>query len=148
MSLTTAVYGDDWGKIAPEQNKKTKMKIASEMIDYYEKSTGITIKPYIEEIEVATSVTYSRYLGTPNGTPYGYQTTNWDGIFLRTMNLAKERTIKGLTFVGAREFINLMSERKKKFKESSHLSIPEEYPVNLLAQRLHPAVQNVKITKI
>ncbi len=71
------------------------------MINLYEKSLGIEITPYIEEIEVASPVTYSRYLGTPNGTPYGYQNSNWDGIFLRTMNLFKERSIKDLFFVGA-----------------------------------------------
>ena len=101
INITTAVYGDDWAKVKPQDYKKTKYRLAEEIIDYYEKSTGIKIKPYIEEIEVATPVTYSRYLSTPNGTPYGYQTSNWDGIFLRTMNLLKERSIKGLIFVGA-----------------------------------------------
>ncbi len=101
MSITAAVVGDEWAKIKPEDYKKTKLKIAEKMIDFYEKSTGIKIKPYIEEIEVATPVTYSRYLGTPNGTPYGYQRSNWDGIFLRTMNSLKEETIKHLHFVGA-----------------------------------------------
>ena len=101
ITLTTAVYGDDWKNVKPQDYKKTKLKIAQDLIEYYEKAAGVNIRPYIEEIEVATPVTYSRYLGTPNGTPYGYQSSNWDGIFLRTMNLIKERTIKGLKFVGA-----------------------------------------------
>lgn len=101
MSITSAIVGDEWAKVKPEEYKKTKLKIAQQMIDFYEKSTGITIKPYIEEIEVATPVTYSRYLGTPNGTSYGYQRYNWDGIFLRTMNSLKEETVKHLHFVGA-----------------------------------------------
>ena len=82
-------------------NHNGDIKIAEEMIEYYQKATGIIIRPYIEEIEVATPVTFSRYLGTPNGTPYGYQTRDWDGIFLRTMNLLKERTIKNFRFCGA-----------------------------------------------
>lgn len=101
MSITGPVIGDAWSKVLPEDYKKTKLEIAERMIDFYEKSTGISIKPYIEEIEVATPVTYSRYLGTPNGTPYGYQRSNWDGIFLRTMNSLKEETVKHLHFVGA-----------------------------------------------
>ena len=101
ITLTTAVYGDDWKNVKPQDYKKTKLKIAQDLIEYYEKAAGVNIRPYIEEIEVATPVTYCRYLGTPNGTPYGYQSSNWDGIFLRTMNLIKERTIKGLKFVGA-----------------------------------------------
>jgi len=101
MSITCAVVGEEWANIKPEEYKKKKLEIAEHMIDMYEKSTGITIKPYIEEIEVATPVTYSRYLGTPNGTPYGYQRSNWDGIFLRTMNAIKEETVNHLLFVGA-----------------------------------------------
>lgn len=101
MSITSAVYGDNWGKIEPKDYRKTKFRIAEKMIEYYEKSTGIRIKPYIEEIEVATPVTYSRYLGTPNGTAYGYQCSDWDGIVVRTMQKYKERSIKHLYFVGA-----------------------------------------------
>jgi phytoene dehydrogenase-like protein len=99
--FTTSVYGDIWGKVKPEDYKKTKMKVAEEMIDYYEKTLGISLKPYIEEIEVATPVTFARYLNTPNGTPYGYQVRSWDSILPRTMNLEKERTVKGLRFCGA-----------------------------------------------
>ena len=101
LSITCAVYGDYWAYVKPQDYKKVKLKIAKKIINRYEKSTGIEITPYIEEIEVATPVTYSRYLGTPNGTPYGYQNSNWDNIFLRTMNLFKERSIKDLFFVGA-----------------------------------------------
>lgn len=71
------------------------------MIEYYEKTVGVSLQPYIEEIEVATPVTFSRYLNTPNGTPYGYQVRIWDSILPRTMNLEKERTVKGLRFCGA-----------------------------------------------
>jgi len=101
MSITGPVVGDQWSKVSPSDYKKTKLQMAEQMIDLYEKATGISIKPYIEEIEVATPLTYSRYLGTPNGTPYGYQRSNWDGIFLRTMNSLKEETVKHLHFVGA-----------------------------------------------
>lgn len=101
LSITSAVYGEQWAKVKPQDYKKTKNKIAKKIINFYEESAGIEITPYIEEIEVATPVTYSRYLGTPNGTPYGYQNSNWDNIFLRTMNLFKERSVKNLFFVGA-----------------------------------------------
>ena len=101
MSITTSVYGDDWAKVKAQDYRKTKYKIAEEMIDYYEKTTGIKIKPYIEEIEVASPVTFSRYIGSPNGTPYGYQTSNWDGVFVRTVFKHFEKPIKGLHYVGA-----------------------------------------------
>lgn len=101
FSLTTAVIGDEWSKLSPSEYKKNKLIMAEKMIDAYEKATGIKIRENIEEIEVATPVTFSRYLGTPNGTPYGYQRRNWDGIFLKTMHSLKEETLSHLYFVGA-----------------------------------------------
>lgn len=99
--FTTSVYGDVWASVKPEDYKKTKLRIAEEMIDYYKAAVGVDLRPYIEEIEVATPVTFARYLSTPNGTPYGYQARIWDCILPRTMNLEKERTVKGLRFCGA-----------------------------------------------
>lgn len=101
LTFTSCVYGEEWAKIKPEEYKKKKLEIADKMINLYEKTTGISIRPYIEEIEIATPLTFSRYLNTPNGTAYGYQTSNWDGIFMRTIMLEKERTVKGLRFCGA-----------------------------------------------
>jgi len=103
ISITTSVYGDEWSKVKPEDYKKTKMQIAEKMISDYEKALCVSIKPFIEEIEVATPVTFSRYLNTPNGTPYGYQTSDWDGIFTRTVNVNAEQTVKGLQFCGAHQ---------------------------------------------
>ncbi|MGN0361797.1 MAG: hypothetical protein ACI4ET_03045 [Bilifractor sp.] len=40
-------------------------------VDYYEKCTGITIRPYIEEIAYATPATFCRYL---NGNIQGRKT--------------------------------------------------------------------------
>lgn len=101
LSFTTSVYGDEWKNIKVQDYKKTKLKLAQEMIDYYEKTLNVSIKPFIEEIEVASPVSFARFLGSPNGTPYGYQTSNWDGIFPRTILKKKEKTIENLYFVGA-----------------------------------------------
>lgn len=101
LSFTSPVYDEEWAKIAPKEYKKKKIEIAKKMIEKYEKTLGITIQPYIEEIEIATPVTFARYLNTPDGTPYGYQFSNWDGMFPRTVMSEKELTIKGLRFCGA-----------------------------------------------
>lgn len=101
ISFTCPVYGDDWAKIPPEQYKDKKNEIAETVISLYEKTLGVSIKPYIEEIEIVTPLTFARYLNTPNGSPYGYQFSNWDGMFPRTINSEAERTIKGLRFCGA-----------------------------------------------
>lgn len=70
-------------------------------VDYYEKTTGITIRPYIEEITFASPATFCRYLNTPNGTPYGYQVYKWDNIINRLNSMDDEQMFKGLRLTGA-----------------------------------------------
>ncbi len=101
MFFTSAVHGDIWKNVKPEEYNKKKLEIAENILRTYEKKLGIEIMPYIEEIEVATPVTFARYLHTPNGTPYGYQTKPWDSIMARTMNVKNEGMFKNLRFCGA-----------------------------------------------
>ena len=61
---------------------------------------GIDIRSHIEEISVATPVTFARYLGTPDGTIYGYKLSGWDHLMSRTAHVKADFTIPGLTFVG------------------------------------------------
>ncbi len=44
---------------------------------------GISITPHSEEISVAIPVTFSRYLGTPEGTIYGCRLSGWDSLMAR-----------------------------------------------------------------
>lgn len=46
------------------------------------------------------------------------------------------------------KFLTLSSMRKKKFSSASTTPIPKQYPVNKLAEKLHPTRQCVKISKI
>ncbi|MCC6094017.1 MAG: NAD(P)/FAD-dependent oxidoreductase [Eubacterium sp.] len=101
LFLTT--FGDSsfWGKVKPEDYYKIKNQRMRDWVDYYEKNTGITIRPYIEEIAYATPATFCRYLNTPNGTPYGYQVTYWDNIISRLTSMDKETGYKNLRITGA-----------------------------------------------
>ncbi len=103
LFFTTSIYGDIWSKVKPKEYKKTKLKIAEEMIDYYEKTLGVSIKEHIEEIEIASPATFARYLSSPNGTPYGYQGHPWDSVIPRVVFNEKERSIVGLRFCGAHD---------------------------------------------
>lgn len=107
LFFTIPVYGSEWGSVRAEDYKKTKNQIAKKMLDYYEQATGIIVHPYIEEISVATPVSMSRYLNTPNGTPYGYQLTMKDSIFLRTIAYKAEKpAVKGLRFCGVHQLVD------------------------------------------
>ena len=57
--------------------------------------------PYIEEIVIAAPPTFARYLGTPGGTPYGYELSDWDTMLPRMMNAKNESVMENLHFVGA-----------------------------------------------
>jgi prolycopene isomerase len=80
--------------------KSFKSKFVEHYIRDFEQLLGVDIRSHIEEIAIATPVTFARYLGTPKGSIYGYRTSGWDSVMMRSINEAKDFTIKGLHFVG------------------------------------------------
>ena len=94
---------DAWNeKVVNEENYfKLKDEIADETIKQFEDYIGKPIRDHIEEIVVASPVTWARYLGTPYGDVYGYRAQTWDGMFPRVqMGHKEDYTIKGLRFCG------------------------------------------------
>ena len=101
MFFTMPIFGSDVPKdLKPEEYKKYKNALAKKYIEDYEKLMGVDIKSHIEEISIATPVTFARYLGTPEGTIYGYKTSGWDNILARISSEKEDYTIKGLSFCG------------------------------------------------
>ncbi len=70
------------------------------MISAYEKATGTSIRSYIEEVEVATPVTFARYTAAPQGVTHGYFPSEWDTLLPRVMTERTDNDIKGLRFCG------------------------------------------------
>lgn len=97
-------FADDaWTKeVVNEENYwKVRDKFADETIKQFEDYIGKPIRDHIEEIEIASPVTWARYLGTPYGDVYGYEPCTWDGMFPRVQSGHKlDYTIKGLRFCG------------------------------------------------
>lgn len=92
---------DAFADVTVEEYFKLKDKIAEECITHFEKLTGVDLRGHIEEIVVASPVTWARYLGTPQGDVYGYACGGWDGMFPRVQSGHKlDHTIKGLRFCG------------------------------------------------
>ena len=101
MFFTMPIFGSDVPKdLTPQGYKKYKNELAKKYIEDYEKLMGLDIQSHIEEISVATPVTFARYLGTPEGTIYGYKSSDWDNVIMRTQCEAREYTIPGLSFCG------------------------------------------------
>ncbi len=97
----TALYSDNcWANINPENYFDEKDMLAARLIANFENATGIIIHNSIEELEVATPVTFARYTYTPQGAVYGYYGDDWDSIVPRIMTEASDCDTKGLRFCG------------------------------------------------
>ncbi|MBE6587386.1 MAG: NAD(P)/FAD-dependent oxidoreductase [Ruminococcaceae bacterium] len=101
LFITTMLRDKAWGEVRPEDYKRQKNSFAKKLIEIYEKKMGVSVMPYIEEIVIATPATFARYLGTPCGTPYGYELSDWDTMLARIMNAKNEQVLEDLYFVGA-----------------------------------------------
>ena len=93
--------GDPFKDVTEEEYFRIKDRIARECVERYEEVTGCDLQSHIEEIVVASPVTWARYLGTPRGDVYGYIPATWDGMFPRVQcGHREDYQIKGLRFVG------------------------------------------------
>lgn len=100
MYFTTLYMSDDWGNVKPQDYARIKEKVANMMISRFEEYTGCKIKDSIEEIAVATPMTYARYCGHPEGVIYGYESQYWDGLNPRLQMMAQDHVTRGLRFAG------------------------------------------------
>lgn len=101
LYMTSLYFSEVFDKAINESNYfDLKDEIANKFIDNFEKSTGVKIKDSIEEIEVATPLTYAHYTSTPDGSIYGYYTANLDNMMARLNTMYDEVILKGLRFAG------------------------------------------------
>lgn len=101
LFFTMPIFGSDIpSDLTPQTYKKYKNEIAMKYIKDAEETFGIDIMSHIEEISVATPVTFARYLGTPEGTIYGYYTAGWDNVIIRVSEEKKDFSTPGLTYCG------------------------------------------------
>ena len=101
LFLTSMTFDDVMQDVEPKDYKKFKTKVAKDMIETCEKALNVSIQPYIEEIEIALPPTFSRYLNTPHGTPYGYMLQKWDSMIPRTIQYMKDQPFDNFLFCGA-----------------------------------------------
>jgi len=104
VAITTLFRPDAWKGVKPEDYVAVKDRIAKGLIADFEKGTGTHISQHIEEVEVATPLTYARYTGSHGGTIYGYEPEPWDSLIPRMMAMSEEKHIQGLEFCGGYSF--------------------------------------------
>jgi prolycopene isomerase len=100
VSLTGCYQPHVWEQVHPEDYFKTKSEIAGAMIAQFEEAVGVKLSEHIEEIEIATPVTFQRYTGTYRGVTYGYEPDPWDSLIPRALELKRENFLEGLQFCG------------------------------------------------
>lgn len=105
LYITTILNQDTETGMTEENYKEWKSGVADMLIKRCESVLHVDIKNNIEEIEICTPATFARYMGTPNGTPYGYELQVWDSPTVRSTSIKDEKFIPGLTFVGAHQEI-------------------------------------------
>lgn len=86
--------------VTPENYKEFKIEAAKRYIEDYEKTIGVDIMSHIEEISVATPVTFASYFASPDGTAYGYELSRWDGLIARMLDKINKFSYDRLTFCG------------------------------------------------
>jgi len=104
LSLTTLYRPEAWADVTPRDYVEIKNQAARGLIEDFEKATGTRIREHIEEVEVATPVTYARYTGVHGGAIYGYEPDTWDSLIPRMMAMNDEKHIEGLEFSGGYAF--------------------------------------------
>jgi prolycopene isomerase len=104
LSLTTLYRPEAWADVTPQDYVKVKNQAARGLIEDFEKATGTRVRECIEEVEVATPVTYARYTGVHGGAIYGYEPDPWDSLIPRMMAMNDEKHIEGLEFSGGYAF--------------------------------------------
>ena len=101
MTFTIAYTEDVWGDFSQREYVKKKQELFKKVMENFEKDTGIIIHDCIEEIELASPWTFCHFLGTPQGTVYGFETDEWDTMVSRLMCLRKDQPISGFKTCGA-----------------------------------------------
>jgi len=104
LIITSFFRPKTWTGINENEYFTLKNKIAMELIEKFEKATNTSISESIEEMEIATPETYSRYTGTYKGVTYGYEVDSWDSTLPRLMRMNEERYIEGLKICGGFSF--------------------------------------------
>ncbi|MBQ9879252.1 MAG: NAD(P)/FAD-dependent oxidoreductase [Clostridia bacterium] len=100
LTMTTLFTSDFWDGVSAEDYHRIKDGFTEKMIGVFEKATGTDIRGHIEEMEIATPVTFARYMNSPGGSIYGYKESNWDSIFSHKLMDKRYSDIPGLEFVG------------------------------------------------
>jgi len=96
VSLVSLKHATPWLRVPPDQYAKEKFRCAETMLTNCE-AIYPGLRDHIEEVEVATPLTFMRYLGHPFGSIYGFEQYRKDSLFFEP---PRTSPIDGLYFAG------------------------------------------------
>lgn len=96
VALLTLRYAEPWLRVPPSQYAAEKYRCAETMLRQMERVCP-GVRDHIEEIEVATPLTFMRYLNSPYGAIYGFEQYMKDSLFFEA---SRQMPIKGLYLAG------------------------------------------------
>ncbi len=100
ICLQSLIFSNVFSKTVTMDNYfDLKEAFADNMISVFEQATSCDIRSCIEEIEIATPLTFCRYTNNADGS-MGYMTSKCDNLLPRLMNRKNENYIDGLYFTG------------------------------------------------
>ncbi len=100
--LTGMIYKDALKSFfTPDHYFEIKEQLEDYFVTVFENATGHFIRESIEEIDLATPVTYARYTGHPYGILFGYLAKGYDNLLPRMFCEDEENKIEGLRFCGS-----------------------------------------------
>lgn len=100
MCLSSLYTSDCFSTVKQEDYYNLKYSLAKKMIERYERELNVNLHDYIEEIEIATPMTFARYISSPQGTIKGYLSLQWDGVVSRAMMRKDDLSPLGIRFCG------------------------------------------------
>lgn len=100
LTLTTFYTDNSWGNVEAETYFDKKEALAAKLISLYENATGNVIRNNIEELEVATPLTFSRYLSTPQGSVLGFSSESYNSLLSRLSTEKSDFNGNGPVFCG------------------------------------------------
>lgn len=100
LVLKTLYYGDAWKGITKENYYQMKQELADKLISEFEEAFHVDIKEYIEEMEVASPITFAKATNAINGSMFGPMRLGLDNSIHRIISYPDE-VIPHIYFVGA-----------------------------------------------
>ena len=121
LYITTLFSDDCWKSVKENEYFLVKNKQAHILIKQFEEATHTNIHDHIEEMAVATPLTYAHYCLQPQGTIYGYHSQYRDGLMPRIMMVNDDALISGLRIGGGygERLLGYPSSYKSGYNEAS-----------------------------